>query len=108
MTLPFWLQWLVGFLKPLVDAELAKIQANQSAYIADIEAFATKEGGYAAGAAQVVVNALPAFLDFAKPELQSAVAAALAGLSGTVENNAPAYFAAALAFVTKEVDAVGL
>jgi hypothetical protein len=59
-------------------------------------------------AASVIVGALPAWLDFAKPELTTAVAGLLAGAVGTINNNAQAYFDAALAFVTKEVGYVGL
>ncbi len=108
MKLPWYLQWIVSFLKGPVDAELANIAANKATYVADIEQYATKEGGYAAGAATAIVNALPGFLDPVKPELTAAVEALLAGAVGTIDNNASAYFDAALAFVTKEVDYVGL
>jgi uncharacterized MAPEG superfamily protein len=106
--LPFWLQWFVGFLKPTVDAELAKVAANKTQYVADIEQYASKEGGYALGATTAIVNALPSFMDFAKPELIPVVTGLLAAGEGTIANNASAYFDAALAFVTKEVDVVGL
>jgi hypothetical protein len=106
--LPFWLQWFIGFAKPMVDAELSSIAANKTQYVATIEQFATKEGGLALGATTTIVNALPAFLNFAKPELIPVVTGLLAAGEGTIANNASAYFDAALAFVTKEVDYVGL
>jgi hypothetical protein len=97
-------------IKPEVDAFTTQIKNDEPAIVADIEAFSTKEGGYAAAAAEAIVNRLPSspVFDLVKPYVSATITTAITALTGTVQGNAQAWFDAAYAKLVSVEASLGL